>query len=92
MMNKEDNFILYEWNPITKEFWFLGEKIDYVHNPSEWNEYLNNLVTKNKDLQQRIDKAIEYIKENSFYIKSSYGKQIYDDVFKDIENILGGKE
>lgn len=89
-MNKEDNFILYEWNPITKEFWFLGEKIDYVHNPSEWNGYLNNLVTKNKDLQQRIDKAIEYLKEHSF----DYGTEemIFDKANAyELLEILGDK-
>ena len=50
-MNKE-NFILYGWNVETKEFWFLGEKIDYIHNPQEWRKHLNNLVTENKELQQ----------------------------------------
>ena len=62
---KKEEFILYQWNNETKEFWFLGEKIDYVHNPSEWKKYLNDLVTKNKELQEVIDKAIEYIKEKS---------------------------
>ena len=60
-MNEDKNFILYEWNNETKEFYFLGHKIDYIHNPSEWRKYLNDLVTENKKLQQRIDKAIEYI-------------------------------
>ena len=35
-MNGKDGFILYEWNTETKEFYFLGHKIDYVNNPSEW--------------------------------------------------------
>lgn len=48
----EENFILYEWNVETKEFWFLGEKIDYIHNPQEWRKHLNNLVTENKKLKQ----------------------------------------
>lgn len=39
---KKEEFILYQWNNETKEFWFLGEKIDYVHNPSEWKKYLND--------------------------------------------------
>ena len=51
IMNK-DNFILYEWNYETKEFWFLGEKIDYINNPTEWRKYLNNLVEENKQLKE----------------------------------------
>lgn len=41
-------------------------------------------------LKERIDKATQYIKENSFYIKSSYGKQIWTDVFEDLIEILKG--
>ena len=76
-MNEDKNFILYEWNNETKEFYFLGHKIDYIHNPSEWRKYLNDLVTENKKLQQRIDKAIEYIE----YIEMD---QIFDKVLIEI--------
>lgn len=64
-MNEDKNFILYEWNNETKEFYFLGHKIDYVHNPSEWQKYLNDLVTENKDLREKIDEGIKYNKELS---------------------------
>lgn len=55
-MNKEEkDFILYAWNDETKEFWFLGEKIDYIHNPKEWKKYLNDLVSENKLLKQKVN-------------------------------------
>ena len=75
-MNKEKKVILYEWNPITKEFWFLGEKIDYIHNPSEWREYLNNLVTKNKLYKHRLEIANEFIESR----KEGMIPEHYDDL------------
>ena len=78
IMNK-DNFILYEWNHETKEFWFLGEKIDYIHNPTEWREHLNNLVEENKRLkennQSMQEEIREYIKEHNDYLEKA--KEIY---------------
>lgn len=60
-MNGKDGFILYEWNTETKEFYFLGHKIDYVNNPSEWLKYLNDLVTENKELKSENQKYKEVI-------------------------------
>ena len=65
----EENFILYEWNAKTKEFWFLGEKIDYIHNPQEWRKYLNNLVTENKELKQENQQLKSVIDELEKWLK-----------------------
>lgn len=86
-MSKE-NFILYQWNNETKEFWFLGEKIDYVHNPSEWKKYLNNLVNENKELKERINKIDKFVSSLS---SVGRGCEIYADVKRDILNVVRGK-
>lgn len=56
MLVKEENneFILMEWKEDTKEFFFLGHKIDWVSNPDEWIKYLNDLVCENKCLESRL--------------------------------------
>lgn len=54
-----DDFVLYSWNDKTKEFFFLGQKIDYIHNPSEWNTYLNNIITANRKLKEENEKLKE---------------------------------
>lgn len=73
-VNKE--FILYKWNNKTKEFWFLGHKIDYVHNPEEWCKYLNDLVTENKKQKEVINKAIELLKSQE---QDMMGNYFFDD-------------
>ena len=74
MNNKEKDFILYAWNNETKEFWFLGEKIDYVHNPNEWKKYLNDLVSKNKELETSIatkDNELLQLKEENKQLETN---------------------
>ncbi len=60
--SNEDEFVLYSWNKETNEFYFLGEKIDYIHNPGEWHTYLNNLVTISKEMKE---KNAELLEENA---------------------------
>lgn len=54
MGNKNIGIELYSWNEETKEFYFLGHKIDYVSNPSEWQKYLNDLILENECLGKRL--------------------------------------
>ena len=79
MNNKEKDFILYAWNNETKEFWLLGEKIDYVHNPNEWKKYLNDLVSKNKELETSIatkDNELLQLKEENNQLETNIDEAI----------------
>lgn len=62
--------------------------------------FINHLKEDKKELQQRIDKAIEYIKNNTLYYENyDYNtedelelKYVYDDkARKDLLEILGGE-
>ena len=104
-MNKEEEFVIMEWNKETKEFWFLGKKIDYIHNPEEWRKYLNDLVTENKQLKKKYEnavadyelekyknnKAIEYIKKWSIYYEKDKKSALFGNA-NDLLEILGDKE
>ena len=94
----EKNFILYAWNDETKEFWFLGEKIDYVHNPKEWKKYLNDLVSENKQLKEKVnqletnrDEAIEYVK-NHIHQETYTGYMDAKELMKLVSLLERGKE
>ena len=70
----------------------LKEQLEYLRS----NEYLNQVKWERtfneelvKDLQQRIDKAIEYIKENSYFKGNAVKTMIYQDYSKYILEILG---
>ena len=54
MLKEGPNIELYSWNAKTKEFYFLGHKINYVSNPDEWIKYLNDLILENRCLKKRL--------------------------------------
>lgn len=87
----EENFILYEWNAKTKEFWFLGEKIDYVHNPSEWRKYLNNLVTEKQHLEHNWNELKKYIGSEWYcYDNDSVEYEVAKDILNKISELEEG--
>ena len=88
----EKNFILYAWNDETKEFWFLGEKIDYVHNPKEWKKYLNDLVSENKQLKEKVNQLETNRDEAIEYAKGYFTKAIPLNSYVLIEILERGKE
>lgn len=52
----------------------------------------NNIEKENIKLQQRIDKAIEYIKKEYKFIDINTGEITYTKGGKDLLEILGGEE
>ena len=58
--------------------------VDYISELEEKIEYLEYLKNENERLNNIIDKAIEYIKNNCYYLVDN------DD--KNLLNILGGDE
>ena len=91
------------YQDLTKEQLLLIK--DYITNLQEENDILNDITESYEEtskeeqeemekLQQRIDKAIEFIKENSGYdeeISSCCDDLLYSDCDKLIE-LLGGEE
>ena len=46
---------------------------------------------ENKELQEKIDKAIEYITTEQLYTNYQWGKSQYSKILKDLLNILNGE-
>lgn len=96
MMNKECNLITPE--NIQREL--INNEIEQINLRAQAfkEQKYNELLKENKDLQQRIDKAIEYIKEYASYIDylsidrhKEIGHLDMQNV-KELLEILGGKE
>lgn len=81
-------------NETEQENQILKEQLKEIQmNKTNYTE-VNILTMLNHKYKSVLDEIREYIKENSFYIKSSYGKQVYEDVCFEILQILdkAGKE
>lgn len=91
MMNKEEIIIkgideipMFSWNTKTKEFYVLGHKFDGVNSIEDFINYIHNLDNKNKDLQQRKEKAIDKL--------YCWGEVLDPEFQKEMLEILGDKE
>lgn len=72
--------------------------LDYITNLQEENNSLKQMSKDTYDtsqeimfeLQERIDKAIDYITTEQLYTNYQWGKSQYEKILKDLLNILQG--
>ena len=69
----------------------LSEIIRYLDDECEIIEWFEPEITKEELLQQRIDKAIEYIEKNS-YVYTFISKELKEKEIDDLLSILRGED
>lgn len=75
-----------QWNKNHRENVRISQKKYYETHKDYYKQYSR---TRFKDMQRRIEKAIKYIKDD---LTLTDGYTIYEDGFKELLNILNGKE
>ena len=80
---KDIKILLEEHNNMKQEIKRLKEEYVMLQNASDKVE---------EELQQRIDKAIEYITTEQLYTNYQWGKSQYEKILKDLLEILKGSD
>lgn len=91
---ENEKIIIWEYNKDKKEFKFLGHKIDYINNPSEFKKYLNELISENKCLHLIMQDLKVYLFLNSTRLQNmtgpnftTVGQAIYEEILKKISDL-----